>query len=441
MAGVRRSVGRAAAVAVAGAIVLSSASAASADPATDGFWYFDIYGVQAAHDQGFTGKGITIAVLDTQINLDVPTLQGADIEVQDAACYEKDGTLIPAESSDITADHATNIVSYLVGTGAGYPGQTGVKGIVPDAKIIFTNVGRSVGDGTAYCYGAEEGEDSLAMANGIQAAIDADADIISASTLGTGDAPQIVALAQALHQGIPVIASVSNDLLSETVGLFPGTANGVVGVQSMDSSLNLQGDTPESSFDDRVDRNTDVVGAGVGIVWQGDGTWEKQKYARGTSLATPIVAGLLALVAEKYPDATGNQLVQTLINNTGKEDHPLEYDTEQRYGYGVASLEHMLRVDPTKYEDVNPLIFDDKRQVPTAAQIANPPTLAEYEGVTDDPSNSDDPPAAGSDGLPVLPIVLGIVGVLVVIGIIILIVVLASRRSRATTSPPGGGRA
>lgn len=416
---------------VATSVSLGAIAPAVADPASNGFWYFDAYGVQEAHDAGLTGEGITIAVFDSQINLDVPTLRGADIEVQDAACYEEDGTVIPAESSNINAQHATNIVSYLVGTGAGYEGQHGVKGIVPDAKIIFTNVGRNLGDGTSICYGAKPGETSLAMAEGFHSAIDAGVDIISASTLRSGDAPQIVAIAEALNKKIPIIASVSNDLVDQEFGLYPGTANGVVGVQSMDAELNLQGDTADSSFDDRIDPDTDVVGAGVGIVWQGDGTWEKQKYAQGTSLATPIVAGLLALVAQKYPAATGNQLVQTLINNTGKDDHPLEYDTEQRYGYGVASLQHMLRVDPTKYDDVNPLIFSGNDQTPTSAQIENPPTLAEYMGVAEELTADDDLPAADGAAPPIIPIVVGVVGLLVLAGVVTLIIIVARRRRRA----------
>ena len=432
---------RVAAAAIAGTIVLASATAASAAPADDGFWYFDIYGVQDAHDAGLTGEGITIAVLDSQINLDVPTLQGADIEVLDSACYEEDGSLIPAESTDLAAEHATNIVSYLVGSGEGYPGQTGIKGIVPDAKIIFMSVGRGTGDGDSVCFGEKPGETSLAMANGIYAAIDGGADIISASVGRTGDEPQIAALAEALNKGIVVIGAVSNDLLTETGGLYPATANGVIGVQSMDSSFNLQGDTPESRFDDRIDPDTDVVGAGVDLVWQGDTAWEDQRYATGTSLATPVIAGLLALVAQKYPDATGNQLLQTLITNTGREDHPLQFDDELRYGFGVVSLVHMLQVDPTIYDDVNLLIYPDGEKRPTAAQIENPPARGDAGSGDADPSDPADPPTADGAGLPIIPIILGAVGLLVVIGVIILIIVLASRRAQRTTAPPRSGQA
>jgi len=73
-------------------------------------------------------------------------------------------------------------------------------------------------------------------------------------------------------------------------------------------------------------------------------------------LATPIVAGMLALVASKYPDATGNQLLHSLIANTGSEEHEVRHDSV--YGYGIPNLTRMLAVDPTGYPDVNPLASD-----------------------------------------------------------------------------------
>ena len=430
---------RVAAVAAALALVVAPAASAAADPATDGFWYFDVFHIQDAHDAGLTGDGVTIAVFDSQINLDVPTLQGADIEVQDSNCYDDAGELIPPTSTDLEAEHGTNVVSYLVGSGAGYGGQTGIKGIVPDAKILFTVLGEAGEAGSASvaitCNAEDPTDPNTSFADGVYAAIEAGADIISMSvSISTSSASEL-ALATALHEGIVVISSVSNDSLSgEARGGFPSLSNGVVGVQSLDSAGLIQGD--------HTDPSTDVAGPGVDVVWQGGGSWEEQKYSTGTSIATPIVAGFVALAAQKYPDATRNQLVQTLIRNTDAEDHPLNFDPEFAYGYGVASATHMLKVDPTQYEDVNPLIDDDPSAEPSAALIANPPaTLEEYinGSSTGAPGEPGDPGEA--DGIPVLPIVLGIVGLLVVVGIVILIIVLAARRTRTSTDSSRRGPA
>ena len=49
------------------ALTLATASTASAVQASDDLWYFNAFHVQAAHDAGFTGAGVTIAVIDDQL--------------------------------------------------------------------------------------------------------------------------------------------------------------------------------------------------------------------------------------------------------------------------------------------------------------------------------------------------------------------------------------
>jgi subtilisin family serine protease len=420
---------------IATVLVVSAATAipAAADPATDGFWYFDLTRVSEAHDAGVTGAGITIAVIDSQVNLEVPTLQGADIQVQPSMCWDDDGSPISPTSTDLLAEHGTNIVSYLVGTGAGYAGQTGVKGVAPDATILYFNAGRDGSDQKVVC-NSESGEPdehsaTPVMGRAIVEAVDAGADIISVSLTSAANDYVKSAVAHALHEGVVVVSGVPNaGLLDEGFDIFqgfPAAYNGVVGVQAGDVN-----GRPEA---EHVDPATEVLGPGVNLVWQGDSTWEAQRYATGTSLATPIIAGYLALVADKYPDATGNQLIQTLIRNTGADDHELFFDPTGAVGYGSASISHMLRVDPTTYEDSNPLVLDDPVNGPTRDEIENAGGSAEP---SDEPGQTDEPSVdAGSSLWPLLAAVGG--GLLVIALIVTLIIVLATRRSRATRpSPP-----
>ena len=401
-----------------GTAVLLTPASATADPATDGFWYFDAFHIQEAHDAGLTGKGVTIGVIDTPIDLDVPTLRGADIEVQESICYQPDGEYIPATSTDLTvAAHGTNVVSYLVGSGQGYPGQTGVKGILPDARIIYTSHGTADADGVIRCTDAKDGLPVSPLAQGINAAIDANADIISISGSDDPHPDAVTALTRALARGIVVIAALGNEEF-DFEGGFPSGSNGVVGVQAIDSAAQVR-----SVGQTGVD--LDVLGPGVDVVWQGGDEWSQQTYATGTSIATPVIAGFLGLVAQKYPEATGNQLIQTLIRNTGTEDHELIYDPGLNQGYGVASATHMLRVDPTQYDDVNPLIVPGDDQTPTAEEIA----AAADEPETTDPTGTSDP--SESTGVP-LWVIVG-AGVLLVIAIVVVISVIAVRKNRGAT--------
>jgi subtilisin family serine protease len=399
-------------VALGAAFVLAPGAGVWADPATDGFWYYDAFHVQDAHDAGLTGKGITIVVVDSPINLEVPTLQGADIEVLPSICYADDGTPMPTTSTDFAvAEHGTNIASYLVGTGKGYAGQTGIKGIVPDAHLIYiAHPPLDADNHILPCFDKTNGDLLSPMAQGINAAVDAHATAVSLSFGGGFDPDAAAAMARAAKFGVVVVASLDNNLRDSDP--FPGGYNGAVGVQAIDSTGAVKSDN--------TDVNTDVVGPGVNVVWQGDSDWDQQRYADGTSIATPVVAGFLGLVAQKYPAATGNQLIQSLIHNTGVDDHELSFDPTNHTGYGVASATHMLQVDPTTYDDVNPLIVDGDDQVPTVAEI---------DAATETPATGDPtaPPAGGSS-LPVVPIIIGAAALLVIIVIVIIIVVIASSK-------------
>src|SRR5690554_1952103 len=116
-----------------GMFVLFSATPATATSYDhDGLWYFDWFKVQEAHDSGITGEGVTIAMIDSPFNPNIPTLADADIRVQDAVCVRADGSRPAGTSTDYElAGHGTSVLSLLVGSGEGFPGQTGVKGVAP----------------------------------------------------------------------------------------------------------------------------------------------------------------------------------------------------------------------------------------------------------------------------------------------------------------------
>ncbi|MEO7122681.1 MAG: S8/S53 family peptidase [Lacisediminihabitans sp.] len=415
--------------------------AASADTA-DGFWYFDTFHVQAAHDAGFTGEGVTIAMLDTQINLDVPTLKGADIEVQPSQCWDAAGVKVPPMSKTLGAWHGTNVASLIVGSGAGYAGQAGVKGVAPKAKLLYyMALPEDASLKASNCWGkGGKGNLDTSAADYVNSAVAKGAQIISVSL--TMDAPSelVAAVANAEHHGVVVVAGLSNGLLGtdgKTPATWPASANGVVAVQRIGADGKVPLDTAHGQTD--ADSRAVVAGPGDGILTQGSaqtGSWQTQVPRDGTSNATPIVASFLALVKQKYPKATGNQLIQTLIHNTGVDDHPLARGESGATGYGVAVLTHMLRVDHTQYPNVNPLVRTVSNVYPTAAMIANPPAV---KAPTSSASPSATAPGKAAAAMPwLLPVIIGGgVLVLLVIGLIVLLVVLASRKAQR---PPGSGQ-
>ncbi len=398
------------------ALALVPTVSATADT-TDGNWWYDYYQVGQAHAEGWTGKGVKITVIDTAINPDLPVFAGADLTVDKTAYCS--GAAVTS-TADQGAVHGTSVTAFLIGNGSG---AGAVRGIVPDASVTFEGYGNSGCSG-----GDSKTPGSLGQA--LQAAIDSGSDIITTSVgFDAMSERDTAVLAEALSKGIVVLAAVANRGDDPTD--MPAEANGVVSVNAIDQDKKIQ------SYDGvtTVNNQVTVVAAGVGITMVGDyetGSWDDTYRANGSSMATPIVAGMLAALKQKYPKATGNQLIQSLIHNTTPEEHELLRDTTTGYGYGPASLTHLLAVDPSKYPDANPLV-DKSYGEPTAEQIAGK-TSSSPEPTA--PPRSNGSGAAGGSSAAAAPIGLFIgigVGVLVIVAIVVILIVVLSRRK-----VPGG---
>lgn len=430
--------------AIVAACVILLATGVGPASSADGLWYFEQMGVDTAHADGITGEGVTIAVIDGPINTDVPTLKDANIEVrEDSFCTTGlDSTdILPARSTEIggqfDASHGTNVASFIAGTGDGYGGQSGVKGVAPGATLLYYTAWTgdpTEGDGSSiYCYTDDFGEDQIAnnvefaVGDAMNEAMDSGADLISVSALLTPSSSSSMyeAYLRAIREGVVVLGGMSNTTAIEFNGGWPGQANGAVGVQAADSSGSIQTTDGQPNFNAK----TTVIAPGVGLLLQGEvgGSWESQQIGSGTSFATPMVAGFLALVKQKYPETTGNQLIQTLIHNTGGEDHELYYAPDDTIGYGGVSASHMLRVDPSQYPDENPLITDNADYTPTPGEFAATP---DSSGEATDPTGNDEPDQ-GAGAIDLAPIVIGfLIGVVLLVGVIAIVVVLAVRKSK-----------
>ena len=107
-------------------LTLAAPLAGATDPTDDGLWYYTVTGVADVHATGTTGQGITIAVIDGPINPDVPDLVGTNLLTRtDSFCdTDGDGTPDPAITTTEDAEHATGMVSLILGTGVGTAGRS-----------------------------------------------------------------------------------------------------------------------------------------------------------------------------------------------------------------------------------------------------------------------------------------------------------------------------
>lgn len=396
----------------------------------DGLWYFTATGMAERHETT-TGKGIQVAVIDTAINPDVPELQDASVHVREPSycAAEVMGAPMPASTDSPVAAHGTSMVSLIVGTGTGIDGERGVLGIAPDADVHFYANMTLPDDADVRCPAPDTDAAFWQFGQAIDQAVLDGADIISIS-LATSSGVDAAAIARALHAGVVVVAAQPSD----STGSYPAAFNGVVSVDS----IGPDGQLWEGAFGGKV------VAPGEQIR-QFTESFDGYRLTNGSSSATAYTAAALALVWAAYPDATANQILQTLVRNTDGEDHELYWDDD--YGYGVVNVRHMLEHDPTTYPDENPLLVDDPEAVPSVAEVTKPTPLP--SGTTSPsasppaaPSGPDDEPtavtadldesAADSGSRPIAPL---LVGAAMLVAALVVVVGLAVRRAREGTGP------
>ena len=351
------------------AVVPSSARADDTITTQD---YVSFYKLDQARAKGYTGKGVTIAMIDGPVDTSAPELAGANITVK---------TPCEFEARNRSKLHATAIASILVSQN---------YGLAPDATLIAYARADSSEEGTRKC---KKLDASDSVAGLIQTAINDGAQIISISTVVEHQNDQDKwAIARAMAEGVIVVAGMGNDAKEEN-DITYGRWSGTVGVSAIDASGQL---ASYSSW------GPGVVAAGVGgPIKARDYDTGGVKDVQGTSFATPVVAGQIALARSRWPEATPNQILQ-LVTRSGSNNGVWDQYT----GYGALSVDGLLGSDPSQYPDENPLADKGGGSTPTAAEVQQyldglAPFLDVvfddsyvYRGVDEDAADSVDAPNA-----------------------------------------------
>ncbi|MCY1716123.1 S8/S53 family peptidase [Microbacterium sp. SL62] len=338
-----------------GAASPAAATTVAAEANLD-FWWSK-YGVDETHAAGITGKGVKMAVLEEHINPDLPVFAGRNLHISDKPLC-KDRPTIAWTTPDEGTRHGTTMTAMVIGNGTG-PGK--IRGIAPDADVTFYGYGPD----TRPC---EPDTDTglTAWGYGVKLAVDDGAKIIFTAISGPGREGDAPAIAYAIAKGAVLVTASANPINTIMYKTNDhGSMNGVISTAAIDAEGALQKQPDGSPW---VIPQTTVVAGGMLLPSIGDDNgWDASQTASGSSFASPIVAGMLALAAQKYPESTGNQLVQALISTTNGSEHaPVR--TDDGYGYGVAWLPSLLAVDPTSFPDETPLM-GKSGGFPTADQI------------------------------------------------------------------------
>ena len=275
----------------------------------------DLWPLTDSRGENLTGKGTSIAIIDTGVDYthaDLGGCFGPKCKVVDGYDFIN-GDANPMDDHG----HGTHVAATSAGNGK-------LKGVAPDAKIYAYKVLSYSGSGTF------EG-----VINGIKRAVDPNndgntsdhVDIISMSLGGFGDedSPTSLAVDQAVEAGVIVVSAAGNSGSSAGAIGTPGAARKGISVAATDkldklASFSSRGPTTKNNL------KPDLSAPGVNICAAEWDNWltasrciDSQHIAiSGTSMATPHVSGAAALLKQLHPEWKPEK-IKSVLMSTAKD--------------------------------------------------------------------------------------------------------------------------
>lgn len=391
------------ALAVAGALLATTAPAASADQIREDQWALQAFVADDVWKEA-TGKGVTVAILDTSVQEDHPDLEGSILP----GIRLKNGE--PA-GGRYASDHGTAMASIIAGHGHGDGGEKGIKGLAPDSEILPVDV-----------YSNAEKEQGVggSLAEGLRYAVDNGADIVNVSTSRLViTEPDKNAIAYALNNGVAVVASSGNSGNEDLMGLAKHP--GVVTVGAIDQGLKIWENSTFGTGMTLTAPGTNMRSAGVG---------GKYRLTEGTSNSAAYVSAALALIREKFPDLTPGQAVNRLVKTALLPDHVKDRKTpDKKFGYGIVRPYTAL----TKKIDAGP--EDGPLEIPPMPEKKKP--FDSTSGSDSDKADSSKEASSNGDSnFVIFAVGGGIAGfVLILVGVLVAV----NRSKRRNNTPPAYG--
>jgi len=273
------------------------------DPYYSYQWAWEKIGAPAAW--GFSsGEGILIAIVDSGTDLDHPDLASKVRTDIDWDYVNDDGV---ADDDYGHGTHVSGSAAAATDNGMGVAGMGWEATILP-LKILGA-------DGNGY---------DTDLATAIRDAADNGADVINMSLGADSPCPEIVqqAVDYAYARGAVLVAAAGNNL--GNTEMFPANCEHVLGVAATQSNDSV-------AYYSNYGNHVSVAAPGSEIYstgWVNDSFCTSGYcYKWGTSMATPHVAGLAALLLARYPSYTPDQIASAILDNaedlgaTGWDEH------------------------------------------------------------------------------------------------------------------------
>ena len=323
---------------------------------------------------------VTVAVLDTGIRSGL-----TDINIKEGSKnFSSDGDETNVEDIYGHGSHVAGIVGAKL-SGSKLGGD-GIDGVAPGVDILVVKVLNNEGKGT-----------NLGVANGIEYAISQGVDVINMSLGGSTPSSTIEAkIKKALANNIIVVSSSGNDSNLWLPGehyndiyaegnsdvaiphfvSYPAAHDGVISVGSLTKSKDVNevgiSDFSNITSIDPYNNNCvlDLVAPGNEVVsYDANGI---AKYS-GTSMASPQVAALAAIMRHEYPNMSSNDIIAVIYATAYDPDITIpnlekgngQYYTREDYiGHGLINVKNAYKfsgIQSLTVEGVSDFKFDQTK--------------------------------------------------------------------------------
>ena len=303
------------------------------------------------HDKGYDGNGIGVAVIDTGVapHADLVKPKNRLIAFKD---YVK-GNTEPYDDNG----HGTHVAGIIAGNG--YSSKGKYVGIAPKTNIISLkaldeNGGGSTSDiiaALSYCIENKE-RYNIKIVN------------LSLGTPANNKPekdPLVKAVEKCVEAGLVVVTAAGNSGPNEKTILSPGVSRKVITVGAVDDKRTIDtSDDTIAKFSSRGPtiqgiQKPDLVAPGVNINSLSNTKLDSYTSLSGTSMATPLISGSLALLFNRYGDElTPEDYKLKLVESCEQLNEPI-----QGQGAGMLNLKLLFNAEPNMVKSLSNSLFDD----------------------------------------------------------------------------------
>ncbi len=249
-------------------------------------WWFSQMGVQEAWKRS-TGRGVTIALIDSMPNLKLPEFKGAD--TRQGRAFYRNRHKFPITS--VIKNHGTGMLAAIAAQGGG----SGYAGAAPDVSVLIVPFSFATSSREAIRYAVDQGADIINMSF-------AGLEIFVSEPRCEGYLQE--AINYAVERDVVLVAGAGNNESGRNMEIRPAMCPGVLAVGGLAKNLEPRKKAVKQDYVAVAAPSEDMAALRYSGALETTG---------GTSFATALTSASLALLRSAYPTESARQIVSRLL--------------------------------------------------------------------------------------------------------------------------------